>query len=78
LYADEPHRNYFVARFGQFPQQQTDINHVMINVVTLMYFMLTTLSTVGYGDYFPSSISEKVVGIVIQIVGVSIFSVLMN
>lgn len=43
-----------------------------------MYFMLTTLSTVGYGDYFPSSIMEKIVGIVIQIVGVSIFSVLMN
>lgn len=43
-----------------------------------MYFMLTTLATVGYGDFYPSSISEKVVGIFIEIVGVSFFSVLMN
>lgn len=47
-------------------------------VITLMYFMLTTLSTVGYGDYFPSSIAEKILGVIIQIVGVSVFSVLMN
>lgn len=48
------------------------------NIVTLMYFMLTTLSTVGYGDFFPSSIMEKLVGIFIEIVGVTIFSILMN
>ena len=27
-----------------------------------MYFMLTTLSTTGYGDFYPYSISEKVFG----------------
>lgn len=43
-----------------------------------MYFFLTTLSTVGYGDYYPSSIMEKIVGIFIEIVGVTIFSILMN
>jgi voltage-gated potassium channel len=43
-----------------------------------MYFCLTTLSTVGYGDYYPSSIMEKIVGIFIEIVGVTIFSILMN
>lgn len=30
-----------------------------------MYYALTTLSTVGYGDYWPSSIAEKMLGSVI-------------
>jgi len=43
-----------------------------------MYYALTTLSTVGYGDYYPSSLAEKIVGSVIEIFGVTFFSVLMN
>ena len=27
-----------------------------------MYYALTTLSTVGYGDFYPMSIAEKIVG----------------
>lgn len=44
----------------------------------MMYYALTTLSTVGYGDFSPVSIAEKIVGAVIQIFGVTFFSVLMN
>ena len=40
--------------------------------------MLTTLSTVGYGDMHPYAISEKIIGTMIQIIGVSIFSIVMN
>jgi len=43
-----------------------------------MYYALTTLSTVGYGDFYPSSIAEKVAGSIIQIFGVTFFSMLMN
>ena len=43
-----------------------------------MYYALTTLATVGYGDYYPSSISEKILGSIIQIFGVTFFSILMN
>jgi len=43
-----------------------------------MYYMLTTLSTVGYGDFYPFSIAEKIVGSLIQIIGVTIFSIVMN
>jgi hypothetical protein len=43
-----------------------------------MYYALTTLATVGYGDYFPCSIAEKILGSVIQIFGVTFFSILMN
>jgi len=32
---------------------------------TSMYFMLTTFSTVGYGDYYPTSKGEMVLGCII-------------
>ena len=43
-----------------------------------MYYSLTTLSTVGYGDFSPVSIMEKIFGSIIQIFGVTFFSILMN
>ena len=43
-----------------------------------MYFMMTTLSTVGYGDYYPISSSEKIIGSLIQVMGVTLFAVVMN
>ena len=43
-----------------------------------MYFALTTLSTVGYGDFKPISVVEKIFGSIIQIIGVTFFSILMN
>ena len=43
-----------------------------------MYYALTTLATVGYGDYYPCSIAEKILGSIIQIFGVTFFSILMN
>jgi hypothetical protein len=43
-----------------------------------MYFMLTTLSTVGYGDSHPHSIMEKAVCAGLQVLGVTIFSIVMN
>jgi hypothetical protein len=43
-----------------------------------MYFALTTLATVGYGDFYPYSVAEKIFGAFIQIFGVTFFSILMN
>lgn len=54
------------------------LSEIHIRLITCMYYALTTLSTVGYGDYYPCSISEKIVGSVIQIFGVTFFSILMN
>jgi hypothetical protein len=47
-------------------------------LIICTYFMLSTLSTVGYGDFYPSSMSEKLFGILIQFGGVTIFSIVMN
>jgi hypothetical protein len=40
--------------------------------------MLTTLSTVGYGDIVPKSIMEKAVCAGLHVLGVTIFSIVMN
>ena len=44
----------------------------------MCYFALTTLSTVGYGDYFPISINEMFLGILFMLVGIVFFSQIMG
>jgi len=40
-------------------------NEIKESLVACMYFALTTLATVGYGDFFPKSMAEKIVGSII-------------
>ena len=42
------------------------------------YYALTTLSTVGYGDYFPISNKERLVAIFVMLMGVAFFSYIMG
>ena len=42
------------------------------------YFALTTLSTVGYGDYFPISNMERILAVIIMLGGVAFFSYIMG
>ena len=42
------------------------------------YFVLTALSTVGYGDYNAQNDYEKIFGIIIMLLGVAIFSYVMS
>lgn len=46
--------------------------------VACIYFILTTLSTVGYGDFYPVSILEKIIGSLIMFCGVTFFTLLMD
>lgn len=39
-----------------------DLSGITQRLITCMYFALTTLATVGYGDFAPSSVSEKIFG----------------
>lgn len=43
-------------------ESSSRLTDVHARLITCMYFALTTLATVGYGDYFPSSVAEKIVG----------------
>lgn len=53
--------------------QRTDAH----NMVLLMYFAYTTLSTVGFGDFNPRSDIERALCIIILLLGVGIFGKVM-
>ena len=42
-----------------------------------MYFMMTTLSTIGFGDYYPVNDFERLFGSLILLFGVAVFSYIM-
>ena len=46
--------------------------------ILVMYYAFTTLSTVGFGDYYPSSELEKVLSVPVMMFGVSVFSFVMG
>lgn len=42
-----------------------------------MYFAMTSLSTVGFGDFYPKNSYERLIGSIILLSGVTIFSTVM-
>lgn len=46
--------------------------------MTSLYFALTILSTVGYGDYYPVSNIEMLTALVVMLGGVAFFSYIMG
>lgn len=48
------------------------------SLVIVWYYGLTTLSTIGYGDFSPVSTKEKVIVAVILMFAVAIFSIIMG
>jgi hypothetical protein len=51
---------------------------VFTQLIIVCYFALTTLSTVGYGDLYPISMIEMLLGIVVMLVGIVFFSKIMG
>ena len=46
--------------------------------IICVYFAFTTLSTVGFGDYYPWTNYERLVGSFMLLFGVAIFSLFMG
>ena len=46
--------------------------------IAMTYFFFTTLSTVGFGDYYPVSNIERSIGILIFLFGVMTFSLILG
>lgn len=44
------------------------------SLIELWYYGLTTLSTIGYGDYLPKTVNEKILISFVMLGGISIFS----
>ena len=47
-------------------------------MVKMWYYGITTLSTIGYGDFSPKSSPEKLVISFVMMIGVAIFSYIMG
>mmetsp|Transcript_109563 Transcript_109563/g.151666 ORF Transcript_109563/g.151666 Transcript_109563/m.151666 type:complete len:157 (-) Transcript_109563:928-1398(-) len=48
------------------------------NLIIVIYFAFTTLSTVGFGDYNPKSELERIITTFILLIGVACFSYIMG
>ena len=66
------YQDNFIVYYGMHSQQEIQ------NMVALIYFAFTTLSTVGFGDYVPRGDAERVIGAFILLMGVAIFSFVMG
>jgi voltage-gated potassium channel Kch len=64
----------FLTENGLHDDSISDI----FKLVTVCYFSIATLSTVGYGDLYPISNVEKVLTIFIMLGGVGFFSFVMS
>ena len=71
IYINNDHDTFF-KRF--------DINDKppLVCSLVMMYYFFTTLSTVGFGDYYPVGNLERIVTIPILIFGVMVFSYIMG
>lgn len=66
------HPDHFLNTFGIIEMSPLHM------AISLMYFSFTSLSTVGFGDYYPVSNIERVVGSIILLFGVACFSYIMG
>lgn len=57
---------------------EEELNSSGPKLVKVWYFAITTLSTIGYGDFHPVSISERWIASFILMFGVSMFSFIMG
>ena len=69
--------NYFISNFQldelHLDERRTDSEAGII----LVYYMFTSLSTVGFGDYHPRSDTERIMCSIVLLFGVAIFSYVM-
>jgi hypothetical protein len=68
----EPHLETFITK------NDLNANDDFRNMVLALYFSFTTLSTVGFGDFAPVSNFERVIGSIIMVFGVTLFSIIMG
>ena len=70
-----------MVTYDTFDSKYLDERNITDNfsrLVIMLYFALTTLSTVGYGDYHPISNIEMIITCIIMMGGVAFFSYIMG
>ena len=66
--------NTFIT-YNALKEPGVELSHQLI---VSCYYALTTLSTVGYGDYYPVSNNERILAVLIMLGGVAFFSYIMG
>lgn len=72
LKLNEDDKDSFIWKFDL-----NSFSHSKVAIVST-YFAFTSLSTVGFGDYYPVSDMERLVGAFVLLFGVAIFSYIMG
>ena len=71
---------YFIAKYNDLSIDTWVFRHGYINsdqftlYITSIYFIFTTLTTVGYGDIYPFTMEERVFTLIIMSFGVAFYS----
>ena len=64
--------------FIEYNELSSETTPVIKQLIISCYYALTTLSTVGYGDFFPISNFERITAVIIMLGGVAFFSYIMG
>jgi VIT1/CCC1 family predicted Fe2+/Mn2+ transporter len=67
------HDATFIRAFG-LNELETDFDRF----ITSCYYVITTLAVIGYGDLYPKTNIEKIIDMVIMILGVAFFTYIMG
>ena len=76
LFLEENDFETFNEVYGLSPTNSTLLNRQ--KVITLMYFIYTTLSTVGFGDLRPQTSHERIFSAFLMLLGTALFSLIMG
>lgn len=68
---------YFISNFQMYEDHSVESRSDSETGIILVYYMFTSLSTVGFGDFHPRSNTERFVCSMILLFGVAIFSYVM-
>ena len=61
-----------VLFYTQYPKMTSaDTVHMQVDAIEALYFSITTISTVGYGDYSPDGNYERLFTVFYQLVGIA-------
>ncbi len=68
-----------VLEFGSMAMlwaERTSPNAIIVTAEDALWYVIVTMSTVGYGDFYPVTTAGRVIGSIIIIVGVGVFGTL--
>lgn len=56
----------------------SELTRVCQRYITAMYWSLSTMTTVGYGDVIPGTNKEKIVAMFCMVIGITVFAYFMG